>query len=985
MPKIPLHRGAASCLLVLLFLFPNKTFAARTTDPSYPIPPTNDAVIQQMKNALATLLKEGRDFRIDEAAVEQDGGGFSVRAKATFFDVSSLELRASFSGPAAISQLEVAFPGSVPERSALRRLSGQNLLDWVPEGLRNSVRLTRLRMGFENNAVSLVGIDLSSAPLKLFDQGALQVEALVFSFEVENPRAPAPVVRARISGQANAGFPIAVSATVANQRDQWVLRGETGGLSLGKVLGLTGVQRPAEWPDVLWDLGLASGSIELEPFNRRLSLRAESDFGQTEFAISARPGAEPQFLAGIALPANFRFASIEPSLVVLDQFGLSNTALALASDTQTSSLKLFERLGQSPRIDRGLTLLAAYQISALSKDLESFMGQSNVLLRATISNRPADLKLEAGLETNIPFDDKGNVVLRGVTLTLAPTPASFTVSLGGAMDVRMEKDLLTFKSKIGVDLTNVELQVEGMMQGEWNNPFGIAPGVQLSNLGLGFGVSFKTTPIPLPTLAFAGALKVGNPKKPAFAGDAAVAVDPSNPLNCMVDAGFNKIYLRDLVSACAPSAQIPAGLRNTILTMGIDSPRITIIPNPAGVVLFEKSYDPGFLVRGKASIADYYGELLLGISPTKGIDGKAGFSAIRQEPLFSLTGARGAPDPLVQLALRPGDIQSSKLAISGKATLLGLSSETDLLLNDNGFNLFMEGKIFNLFQANLNASAGKVNNAADFYIKADMKNDLFQYISDNASREIDKATKDTQSGIRSAQNTLTQKQREVQTLNTEINRQRGIVQAERDRDCKKLRDAQSAVTAEQNKVNSLQSQINSLNATISKLKKEMKSKPWKIPENSGKITYYGTQVAGLETAKATARAALGAAKETLRLMGDACKATPIDLDPRISGLLASRDIATGSMEAAKKILDGAGIIGVGTLKATKWIVTNGNPLGVVNIRQASFEGKLNSVNGGGVSMRVQGTFAGEPLNTSFAFHFNNPLQTVEAFARELLK
>ncbi|MBK8045054.1 MAG: hypothetical protein IPK21_21855 [Haliscomenobacter sp.] len=207
-----------------------------------------------------------------------------------------------------------------------------------------------------------------------------------------------------------------------------------------------------------------------------------------------------------------------------------------------------------------------------------------------------------------------------------------------------------------------------------------------------------------------------------------------------------------------------------------------------------------------------------------------------------------------------------------------------------------------------------------------MKNDLFQYISDNASREIDKATKDTQSGIRSAQNTLTQKQREKGRRS--IPRSTGSAGSCRpsDRDRKKLRDAQSAVTAEQNKVNSLQSQINSLNATISKLKKEMKSKPWKIPENSGKITYYGTQVAGLETAKATARAALEAAKETLRLMGDACKATPIDLDPRISGLLASRDIATGSMEAAKKILDGAGIIGVGT-KATKWIVTNGNPSG----------------------------------------------------------
>ncbi|MBK8045055.1 MAG: hypothetical protein IPK21_21860 [Haliscomenobacter sp.] len=71
---------------------------------------------------------------------------------------------------------------------------------------------------------------------------------------------------------------------------------------------------------------------------------------------------------------------------------------------------------------------------------------------------------------------------------------------------------------------------------------------------------------------------MGNPKKPLSAYDAAVAVDPSNPLNCMVDAGFNKIYLprpRQRVRALGPDT---GRLRNTILTMGIDSPRITIIP-----------------------------------------------------------------------------------------------------------------------------------------------------------------------------------------------------------------------------------------------------------------------------------------------------------------------------------------------------------------------------------------------------------------------
>ncbi|MBK8653222.1 MAG: hypothetical protein IPN20_04865 [Haliscomenobacter sp.] len=90
------------------------------------------------------------------------------------------------------------------------------------------------------------------------------------------------------------------------------------------------------------------------------------------------------------------------------------------------------------------------------------------------------------------------------------------------------------------------------------------------------------------------------------------------------------------------------------------------------------------------------------------------------------------------------------------------------------------------------------------------------------------------------------------------------------------------------------------------------------------------------------------------------------------------------MEAAKKNLDGAGIIGVGTLKATKWIVANGNPSGWSTsgrpaLRQAQQRQRRRRIHA------RAGTFVSEPLNTSFAFHFNNPLQTVEAFARELLK
>ncbi|MBK8653225.1 MAG: hypothetical protein IPN20_04880 [Haliscomenobacter sp.] len=105
---------------------------------------------------------------------------------------------------------------------------------------------------------------------------------------------------------------------------------------------------PPNGPTCFGILALPPAGIELEPFNRRLSLRAESDFGQTEFAISARPGAEPSFLqASPCLPISVSPASNplwSSSTSLASQYGVG--ARFRYADV---SLKLFERLGQSPR------------------------------------------------------------------------------------------------------------------------------------------------------------------------------------------------------------------------------------------------------------------------------------------------------------------------------------------------------------------------------------------------------------------------------------------------------------------------------------------------------------------------------------------------------------------------------------------------------------------------------------------------------------
>lgn len=126
-------------------------------------------------------------------------------------------------------------------------------------------------------------------------------------------------------------------------------------------------------------------------------------------------------------------------------------------------------------------------------------------------------------------------------------------------------------------------------------------------------------------------------------------------------------------------------------------------------------------------------------------------------PFFELKGARGKEKPSIHIVAKAST--ESKVAVSGSATLLGVTSEMDLLINDKGFDLYMKGKIFNAFQATFEVSGSRVTDGGSFRVAATMEQDFLKYFTKHASEEIDKATKKTQGDITKAQNTITREQK----------------------------------------------------------------------------------------------------------------------------------------------------------------------------------------------------------------------------------
>ncbi|MBL7810955.1 MAG: hypothetical protein JNL57_01915 [Bacteroidetes bacterium] len=965
-------------LLYVLAFVAAQSLQART------LPPVPDELIQQMKTALSPLFQENEDYVFSDLQTESVGEGYKISGKATFFQINQVNLSASFVSADAMARFELQFPaGSQLSSASQQKMAKQNFVNWMPADIQKLVSLHSLYLEIADKKISTVGIRFA-AQEDWKPATGISVSDIAVDFNLNNPVGGVSI-SSTLAGIFKLGEArLKAGATLSSKPEECVITGDISTLSLGNVLGTLGMTKAPEWPDAFWNLSMSSGSFSIAPYARIFSMQSSSDFGQVEFYMNA--SVTPlEFMVGVSPPSDFSFARIDQNLSVLDNVGLKNTAIVLASSTQKTRLGLFKKLGQETEVTRGLTLLSLYDISAVSKELQNFMGKSQLLLRATLSNNVADLKLMASLDASIPMDEKRNVILKNVNFTIAPNPASFTISLGGNMDVKTEKKILNFSTQIGVDLTNLELAVQGIMQGTWDRPFE-TNGVQLSDLGIGVGVSFKTTPIPMPTLQFKGKLKAGNPASPAFAGDVIFALDPSNPTQCMIDAGFNQILMSDvvkLVQYSNPKFQVLDDIKNTVNSMAVTDARLTIVPGVTAVTVLENTYDPGFLIKGKSTIDGYTTQMLVGIS-SGGIKAGASMTGIVYTPYFSFTGAMGKPDPYFNMTLSTGNPKSSKIAYSGKATLLKLTAESEMMLSDNGFDLYMNGKIFDQFQAKLRVAAGSTKDGPGYNVMATMDSDLQTYISEIASAEIDRATKNSQKAFREAQATLTQKQTEVSTLNNDIEKQRKIVREAREKDCAKFTEAQADVRRDRRKVNNLKDDIDDKEDKIKKLKKEIDKDITKAPENGAKITKLKAEVIGLETAVATAKGVLKASEKVLEALGDGCDQTPIDLDPRIASLITARETADKSLQAAKVVVQGTGAITGGSLKATKYIVEKGST-GVVTITYAYFESKLNVADGGMVTMKVKGTYAGEPLDRSFTINLPSPKATVEAFANDLLK
>jgi hypothetical protein len=208
--------------------------------------------------------------------------------------------------------------------------------------------------------------------------------------------------------------------------------------------------------------------------------------------------------------------------------------------------------------------------------------------------------------------------------------------------------------------------------------------------------------------------------------------------------------------------------------------------------------------------------------------------------------------------------------------------------------------------------------------------------------------------MQQAADALASAQQEVARLTLLIEQTRATVQGERERHAQQLQGARNAVTAAQGKIDSLNSQISTQYSWIKRRKAEIaswnrwrkKARWYQKASRAARYAYeagwrnadiarrYAT-IAALKASVVVAKGALEVARLTLQGLEQATEVVPVDLDPRVAGLIVARETANLALEVARAPLKGVPVIQgdfAGNIEATLDVS------GLSGLVTASFEG-----------------------------------------------
>lgn len=407
-----------------------------------------------------------------------------------------------------------------------------------------------------------------------------------------------------------------------------------------------------------------------------------------------------------------------------------------------------------------------------------------------------------------------------------------------------------------------------------------------------------------------------------FDGKVAVKLSPGNLSESLLVTKFNRLYLMDVIGTFCRS-EVKRAISNSFAqtVLKIGFEDVEIYIVPQATTIGEFRYEQGIRLKGKMNFWGLRAYGFMQIDYLSGIKIEGDIDEIDLAGIFKLTGAIANSKPSLYLKVSPTAIPV--VNISGAVELLAIRSVTTIDLSDKGFYFRTRGSILGKFNASLEVTGNDFTKGDGFGIKATMENDLLAYLSREASKGI---------------NDLADVAR------------------------RELFNAQSALQKAQDEVNLLQGKIDAIYRRIERLNQDISDKRnWFNNSRWHQKIYRWAEFSSYSGAK---RAEIGWAYT------------------EIKGLEFSKTSAWGILEGAKRTLEGLNRSSRIVDRVEQWGKDSVGSL--VDVRAASFIGRLSIVNGGKVEMSVTVELLRSQQQTlTLEFNFYNPARAAEELAKRL--
>lgn len=915
----------------------------------------------KMPNSMRTALQSVRFKNISMAIdFSQTYAMFSLGGTIDFFNVNANALFKMFEteSDGIISSFVVRMPSSwslssaFPDLSKILQIKTSNITFAVSSG---SYMDSTFNIHFDPGVFLLTGVDISLI-------GSNPLTKILNSIAGKN----LTLFGQLLPDLSLSRFNIAFDASASENK-----------FSLADLLNFNSIRLPHNFEMALSKTSFSLPKINFE-FGERRSCDIEGDislFGKNIFSQIRFVKIKDEWLSNFILhmPEGFKFSDMIPEFKAFDSLSLGNIKLADITVPFTDFVT-------NINYDIGVNIDGKINFNGVLKQIGKIVNLTQIRIKGLVDDKILDTILRVKIpKTTMKF---GGIKTGPLTLRVSLRP-TFGLETNLKLPVPGSSQDLIFNALI--DILGDTGNIAAWMDGEWKNPLGIK-GLTLRNVGLEGSCSFITlTPSGL---GLRSEMDIGN-KTMTFAAKGALGMESGEiALMGSLDGG---LYFNDLIRltgkmvGAVKKVDFFKVVSKKLPKIGLDD--IEIILAPTATTIAGKKYKQGVSGECGLRLLGARGRIFAEMGEN-GIKGNGSLQKVSLGPL-RLTSFDGETGPAITINISdieegmPDSLLADNVGftLDGKLELKilgGLSAATQCSIGIDGVAFRMVSKLFSLFEADIQGIADvddikKANLEGTFKQSALTK--LNQLLVQAARDFINKAKKD----LAAAEDAIHHE------FDEKIEKQRALVKEEQEKAINAMEDlkrkTREAVTKE---IDKTKGNIERVKEKISKAKRRCKKAKWyrkadKCAKSGIELSAYYTELGALELyLKGLLKPGRVFAPEMFGIAGDIIDIVPVDLDPRVSVLLAARETALAGIKV--------GEIGAKTIKTvTKFIAELGDQ--AFNFKEIQFKGGIENIAQGALpEFSLKGTAFGQGINLKeVKLDFGDLVKTTEYLVKKVIK